>query len=154
MLYCWLQPEAEDKVPRFATHQVGCAGWVTNARGELLVVREWRDADAAAVALAVPLLKAVVNHVERAGGAAERAARTRFALRRHAQMVPEIWLEFLFGALLSSEGADDVRRLNAFLPRARADAALARCALTMLRANRVGVLARCAGDAVALRAKV
>ena len=38
-LYCWLQPEAEDKVPRFATHQVGCAGWVTNARGELLTER-------------------------------------------------------------------------------------------------------------------
>ena len=54
MLYCWLQPEAEDKVPRFATHQVGCAGWVTNARGELLVVREWRDADAAAVAAGAP----------------------------------------------------------------------------------------------------
>ncbi|KAK3280704.1 hypothetical protein CYMTET_11474 [Cymbomonas tetramitiformis] len=40
VLKLWLQDAEEDKVPPFATHQVGCAGMVINERGELLVVKE------------------------------------------------------------------------------------------------------------------
>jgi len=43
VLKCWLKPAQPDKVPPFATHQVGAAGFVVNERNELLVVREWRD---------------------------------------------------------------------------------------------------------------
>lgn len=38
----WLH-DGEDKIPPFATHQVGCAGFVLNERSELLVVKEWQD---------------------------------------------------------------------------------------------------------------
>lgn len=37
----WLRPDGEDKIPPFATHQVGCAGLVLNDRNELLLIREW-----------------------------------------------------------------------------------------------------------------
>lgn len=37
----WLRPNAEDKIPPFASHQVGCAGFVLSENNELLVVREW-----------------------------------------------------------------------------------------------------------------
>ena len=37
----WLRPNAEDKIPPFASHQVGCAGFVLSEDNELLVVREW-----------------------------------------------------------------------------------------------------------------
>ena len=40
----WLQPHLEDKVPPFATHQVGVAGLCTDG-GRLLLVKEWRDTD-------------------------------------------------------------------------------------------------------------
>jgi hypothetical protein len=41
----WLQEDKEDKVPPFATHQVGVAGMCLDADGRLLLVKEWRDTD-------------------------------------------------------------------------------------------------------------
>jgi len=38
----WLRKGSEDKIPPFATHQVGCAGFVLNDKNELLVIQEWR----------------------------------------------------------------------------------------------------------------
>lgn len=37
----WLRDGAEDKIPPFATHQVGCAGFVLNEKNEILVIKEW-----------------------------------------------------------------------------------------------------------------
>jgi 8-oxo-dGTP pyrophosphatase MutT (NUDIX family) len=37
----WLRPDREDKIPPFATHQVGCAGFVLSDQNELLLVKEW-----------------------------------------------------------------------------------------------------------------
>lgn len=45
VLKCWLQPDLEDKVPPYATHQVGAAGFVLNQRSELLLVKEWVDTE-------------------------------------------------------------------------------------------------------------
>ena len=45
MLKRWLQDEVEDKVPPFATHQVGVAGMVMDASGRMLLVKEWRDTE-------------------------------------------------------------------------------------------------------------
>ena len=44
VLKCWLPP-TEDKVPPWATHQVGGCGFVLNDKGELLVIKEWRFDD-------------------------------------------------------------------------------------------------------------
>jgi len=43
-LKLWLQDQMEDKVPPWASHQVGGAGFVVNDARELLLVKEWRDA--------------------------------------------------------------------------------------------------------------
>ena len=43
VMKCWLQPHMEDKVPPFATHQVGIAGLVVDRAGRILLVREWSD---------------------------------------------------------------------------------------------------------------
>ena len=37
----WLRDGHEDKIPPFATHQVGCAGFVLNDKNEILVIKEW-----------------------------------------------------------------------------------------------------------------
>ena len=41
----WLQPLLEDKIPPFATHQVGIAGLCIDNAGRLLVVKEWSDVE-------------------------------------------------------------------------------------------------------------
>ena len=41
----WLQPLLEDKIPPFATHQVGIAGLCIDDAGRLLVVKEWSDVE-------------------------------------------------------------------------------------------------------------
>ncbi|CAJ1954666.1 unnamed protein product [Cylindrotheca closterium] len=37
----WLREGTEDKIPPFATHQVGCAGFVLNHQNEILLIKEW-----------------------------------------------------------------------------------------------------------------
>lgn len=37
----WLNDDTEDKIPPFATHQVGCAGFVLNDQNEILLIKEW-----------------------------------------------------------------------------------------------------------------
>lgn len=37
----WLNEAKEDAIPPFATHQVGCAGFVLNDSNELLLIKEW-----------------------------------------------------------------------------------------------------------------
>ena len=37
----WLNDEKDDLIPPFATHQVGCAGFVLNDNNELLLIKEW-----------------------------------------------------------------------------------------------------------------
>lgn len=108
-----------------------------------------REDDAAAVALAVPLLTAASNAVDDMANI--DGPSSTFVLRRLAGRVPEIWPEFVFGALISSKGETDVQRLNPFIPADRVSLTLRLVAVTMLRANRVGTLSRCAGDAVELR---
>lgn len=40
----WLNDGTEDKIPPWATHQVGCAGFVLNDDNELLLIKEWSGA--------------------------------------------------------------------------------------------------------------
>ena len=61
------------------------------------------------------------------------------------------WVEFLFGALLSSRGADDLRRLNPYLSESRLDLILQLVITVVLRANRVGHANRCIGAAIKLQ---
>lgn len=108
-----------------------------------------READSAAVSLAVPLVTAASNAVD--DKAEVDGPSSTFVLRRLAGRVAEIWPEFVFGALISSTGESDVRRLNPYVPAQRISLTLRLVAITMFRANRLGILSRSAGDAVELR---
>mmetsp|Transcript_16022 Transcript_16022/g.28899 ORF Transcript_16022/g.28899 Transcript_16022/m.28899 type:complete len:337 (+) Transcript_16022:67-1077(+) len=37
----WLKDGTEDKIPPWASHQVGCAGFVLNDQNEILLIKEW-----------------------------------------------------------------------------------------------------------------
>jgi 8-oxo-dGTP pyrophosphatase MutT (NUDIX family) len=37
----WLRDDKQDLIPPFASHQVGCAGFVLNDRNEILLIKEW-----------------------------------------------------------------------------------------------------------------
>lgn len=37
----WLNEDKDDLIPPYATHQVGCAGFVLNDNNELLLIKEW-----------------------------------------------------------------------------------------------------------------
>jgi len=80
--------------------------------------------------------------------------KTRFLLRRGAGREPVIWHEFLFSALLSSQAAEDLMRLNPYLLAADAEALLDAVAVVVMRANRIGHVNRCIAAAVNLSRKL
>lgn len=53
LLKRWLQPTLSDKMPPYATHQVGIAGLVCKGN-QLLVVKEWRDDPSGPLGARVP----------------------------------------------------------------------------------------------------
>lgn len=77
-------------------------------------------------------------------------AKTRFLLTRQANLNSNIWVEFLFGALLSTQGEEDLLRLNPFLPPTLLSDILNIITVCMLRANRLGHTNRCIGTVVSL----
>ena len=62
----------------------------------------------------------------------------------------EIWVEFLFGSLISSKGSEDLLKLNPFLSHETIDTMLTLITLTMFRANRLGHVNRCIGAIISL----
>ena len=97
------------------------------------------------------LSNTVVNYINLAAGGFEgRLARSKFVLRRAASTAAYVWPEFLFAAILSSRGEEDMRRLNPYLPRTHVETVVQLVMLGMLRANRLGHLNRCIGATVVL----
>jgi thiol-disulfide isomerase/thioredoxin len=97
------------------------------------------------------LSNTVVNYIDLAAGGFEgRLARSKFVLRRAASTAAYVWPEFLFAAILSSRGEEDIRRLNPYLPRMHVETVVQLVMLGMLRANRLGHLSRCIGATVVL----
>ena len=97
------------------------------------------------------LSNTVVNYIDLAAGGFEgRLARSKFVLRRAASTAAYVWPEFLFAAILSSRGEEDMRRLNPYLPRTHVETVVQLVMLGMLRANRLGHLSRCIGATVVL----
>jgi thiol-disulfide isomerase/thioredoxin len=113
-----------------------------------------RDADAQMVQDTVPLLERAANWVPLATGDANKtvleAAKTRFLLNRFSGQNSFVWIEFLFGMLLSSKGESDLLRLNPYLPADMVTTLMQLVTLTMLRANRLGHTNRCIGTLIGL----
>ena len=117
----------------------------------LCKLKSLRDQDADAIHGIASLCNTVVNHIDlTAGGFDGRLDRSKFVLRRAASLAAEVWPEFLFAAILSSKGEDDVQRLNPYLPREHTEIVVQLVMLGMLRANRLGHLSRATGATVVL----
>jgi hypothetical protein len=127
---------------------------------------EIRDADARMVQDTIPMLECAANWVPTETstatatatptGAAAPAApaagslKTKFLLSRIAGQNAFVWVEFLFGMLLSSKGEQDLLRLNPYLTPDAVKVIMHLVTLSMLRANRLGHTNRCIGTAISL----
>lgn len=92
----WLQPELEDKVPPFATHQVGVAGLCIDEQGRILLVKEWRDVPAAEGGGRVPsaqwkLPGGLLDRGESFGEAAIREVFEETGIRTRFRSVLSFW---------------------------------------------------------------
>lgn len=118
----------------------------------LATMKGIRNEDARSISDVIPLLRHAANYVQLGHGdeAHEQVGRTLFVLKQACRRVPEISVEFLFGATLSSRGATDVSNLNPYLNPGTLNLLQRLIGVTMLRANRVGHANRCIGMCVRL----
>ena len=115
-------------------------------------LKQLRDSDVAYVAHCVPLLLHAANYVElkKEKQESKRQEKVHFLLRRQAGQEASIWLEYLFGCLLSSKALLDLKTLNPYLNNDVAVCLLKVVAATLLRSNRIGQANRCISASVQL----
>ena len=117
----------------------------------LAKLQELRAKDIEAVHSTSLLSDAVVNCIDlSAGGFDGRLERSKFVLRRAASQATEVWLEFLFASILSSQGTQDLQRLNPYVSLSHIGEVTQLIMVSMLKANRVGHLSRCVEATVVL----
>ena len=111
-----------------------------------------RDSDVQYVAKVVPLLLHAANYVDiqNEKDFTIRKDKIYFLLRRQAGQESKIWLEYLFGCLLSSKALEDLQTLNPYLTDAVANSLLKVVTATLLRSNRIGQSNRCIEASVQL----
>lgn len=111
-----------------------------------------RNTDAQMVEDTIPLLEKASNWVDVDDEVDDkvRDSKTRFLLNRRAGQNSEVWIEFLFGVLISSKGAEDLLRLNPYLTKETVDVMFNLVTMSMLRANRLGHTNRCIGITIGL----
>ena len=111
-----------------------------------------RNSDAQMVEDTIPLLEKASNWVNVDDEIDDnvRQAKTRFLLNRYAGLNSEVWVEFLFGVLISSKGAEDLLKLNPYLTPDTVNVMLNLVTMSMLRANRLGHTNRCIGITIGL----
>jgi hypothetical protein len=113
-----------------------------------------RDSDAQMIEDTIPLLERAANWVnvydKTATNDNSQDLKTRFLLNRTAGRNSDVWIEFLFGSLISSRGEQDLRRLNPFLSLDTIKTMLNLVSICMLRSNRLGHTNRCIGMTIAL----
>jgi hypothetical protein len=140
------------------TAETNLAQALVGVRQLIRKLYEIRDADAQMVQDTIPMLECAANWVPAADKAAAGApaaasassAKTRFLLNRIAGQNAFVWVEFLFGMLLSSKGEEDLLKLNPYLTSETVTAIMHLVTMSMLRANRLGHTNRCIGTAISL----
>lgn len=102
----------------------------------------------------VPMMETAANWVSIEPGDSNelKVQKIKFKLGRVSGHRAFVWIEFLFGSLLSSNGDEDLLRLNPFLTGPTVDLLFALIAACMLRANRLGLANRCMGTLISLQA--
>jgi thioredoxin-like negative regulator of GroEL len=112
-----------------------------------------QDCDSSMIQNAVPLIETASNWVtvDESDELPEKISKIKFMLSRVCGQNAFVWVEFLFGALLSSHGEDDLTRLNPYLPKSTLETVFSLVAACMLRANRLGLTNRCIGSVISLQ---
>ena len=107
-----------------------------------------RGTDSAYIERALPWLLTQVNSVA-LGGSVESTNINEiiFELKRYSGQEAHVWLEFLFGTMLSSKQCDDLQQLNPFLSATKVSALNKVVCAAVLHANRIGQINRCLIDA-------
>lgn len=124
---------------------------VEQVEGLLAKLQQLRAQDYEAIQGTSHLCNTAANFIDlSAGGLTGRLERSKFVLRRVASAAAEVWPEFLYASILSSKGAQDLRRLNPYIDLHFVETVMQLVQLGMLRANRVGHLSRCIGATVLL----
>ena len=120
----------------------------------LVVLHDLKKRDGDMVEKSIQLIEKAANWVQFdvSDSLAASNAKTRFVLNRHARQNSSIWIEFLFGSLLSSHGEEDLLRLNPFMSPQMLTEILNLVTTSMLRANRLGHTNRCIGTCISLEA--
>jgi len=99
----------------------------------------------------MPLIEVAANFIPfYTNGDEHQLLKTRFILHRYSGRIPFVWLEFLFGVLLSSNGETDILRLNPFITAEHLQTLMCLVMHTMLRSNRLGLTNRCIGTLIHL----
>lgn len=142
-----------------ATAEANLSQALAGVRQLIRKLYELRDADAQMVQDTIPMLESAANwvpgdKVSSAGSTGSTtelpSSKTRFLLNRIAGQNAFVWVEFLFGMLLSSKGEEDLLRLNPYLSAETVTAINHLVSMSMLRANRLGHTNRCIGTAISL----
>eukprot|EP01038_Epipyxis_sp_PR26KG_P004031 gene4031-5768_t len=125
-------------------------------------LHQLKKADSEMIRDTIPLLERAVNWVALAKESAKKTPslkqsgddqnvhKIRFLLNRYAGQNSSVWIEFLFGSLLSSKGEDDLLKLNPYISDSTVTTVLSLVKACMLRANRLGHTNRCIGTVISL----
>jgi hypothetical protein len=110
-----------------------------------------RESDGKMVRNTIPLLHQAVNLVDMSqGNELVKNSKTRFLLNRFAKQNSFIWIELLFGSLLSTKGEADLLRLNPYIDAETLTSVFHLVSVVMLRANRLGHTNRAIGIVIGL----
>jgi hypothetical protein len=153
--------DSDNGIAARAVHGTSRAHHATSEVTALVTALEERKAiDQTFMARAHPLLRCHANHVgarhDGDGGgdddAPDAALRVAHELRRRSGSAVTLTAEYIYAALLSSRGADDLRKCNPFLDDATLEQTFDLAVAIVLNASRVGHVNRCLAAARELRA--
>lgn len=150
-IHAYFDAAADDATRATAENSLTQA--LTGVRQLIAKLYEIRDKDAQMVQDTIPMIECAANWVPSKGeqsSSTASAAKTRFLLNRIAGQNAFVWVEFLFGMLLSSKGEEDLLKLNPYLSAGTVTAIMHLVTMSMLRANRLGHTNRCIGTAISL----
>ena len=124
-------------------------------RAKLLMkkFRYLQESDTSCVKDVVPLLEIVANWVSfdlNKDSKDLKASKTRYLLKRFSGQNSNIWIEYLFGVLLSTQGESDLLKLNPYLSAETISTLMNIVSIIMLRSNRLGQTNRCIGTLINL----
>eukprot|EP01038_Epipyxis_sp_PR26KG_P004458 gene4458-6304_t len=126
------------------------------------VLYKIRDQDAQMLQESIPMLLQAANFISPFQGIDQMKegaptisdedlrSKARFLLNRISDQNSMVWVEFLFGILVSSCGEIDLLKLNPYLDSSTIKVIMNLTGICMLRANRLGHINRCIGSVISL----